>query len=80
MIDLDLGIYLRPQAGWIGEEIAATIEYGKVPDGLGLWGLGEAGDEVLGSLAHDLRERPVLLLGYLFEPLVERIWELDLNP
>ncbi len=76
---LKAGFGLGPQAGWIREEITATVERGEAPDGLGLWVLGEAGDEVLCGLAHDLRERPVLLLGDVFEPLVERIGELYLS-
>lgn len=80
MVGLDLGICFRTQVGGIGEEISAAVEYGESPDRLGLWVLWEAGDEVLCRLAHDLRERPVLLLGDHFEPLIERIGELDLSP
>jgi len=65
--------------GRIREEIATAVERGEAPDCLGLWVFWEAGDEVLGSLAHDLRERPVLLLGDHFEPLIERVGELDLS-
>ena len=80
MVGLDLGICFRTQVGGIGEEISTAVEYGESPDRLGLRPPWESGDEVLGRLAHELRERPVLLLGDHFEPLLERIGELDLSP
>ncbi len=80
MIGSDLGIAFWLQAGSVSKIIPATVERGESPDGLGLWVLWETGDEVLGRLAYDLRERPVLLLGDHFEPLIERVGELDLSP
>jgi hypothetical protein len=78
----------RCAGGWhpSGRRLAGSVRksppqssVGKRQTALGLWVLWEAGDEVLRRLAHDLRERPVLALGDLFEPLVKRLWELDLS-
>jgi len=76
---MDNGIGFRPQAGGIRKEVATTVERWEPPHCSGFRILGEAGDEMLSRFPHDLRKRPILLLGYFFEPPVERIGELDLS-
>lgn len=78
-VGLDLCISIRAQAGGIGEEVAAAVEGGKAPHFLRRRLLGEAGDEVLCSLTHDFRQRPILPLGNLFEPLIEGVRKMNLS-
>jgi hypothetical protein len=73
------GIHLGAEIGGVGKEVATAIKSGKTPGIAWLLGLRKPVDEMFGGFSHDLGKGPILLLCDEFEPLVKRVWELNLS-